>query len=115
MSPDYCKLDRLSEAALPTLTEVTFHPHSLHYYSFTIVIRDGCAERGVSFSQVVRLIANIGHIGKIDDFIIKPVEQYQFLLTSFSRHISSRPSFGGTTLSTAAEAGRTHKHATQTR
>jgi len=54
MSPDCCNLDRSSGAALPTLTEVTFRPHS-HYCSFTAVIRDGCAERGVSFSQVVRL------------------------------------------------------------
>ena len=48
-------------------------------------------------------------MGQIDDFTIKPIKQYSFLLTSFSRHTSSRPSFGGTTLSTVAEAGRGHK------
>jgi len=84
MSPDCCNLDRLSEATLPTLTEVTFRPHSPHCCSFTAVVRDGCAERGVSFSQVVRLIVSIGHVGKIDDFTIKPVGQNSFLLTGFS-------------------------------
>ncbi len=115
MSPDYYNLDRLSGAALPMLTEVTFRPHSLHCCSFTAVIRDGCAERGVSFSQVVRLIASTGHVGKIDDFTIKPVEQHSFLLTGFSRHTSPRPSFGGTTLSTATKAGRDHVDPTRTR
>jgi hypothetical protein len=65
MSPDCCNLDRLSGAALPTLTEVAFHPHSPHCCSFTAVIRDGCTERGVSFSQVVRLIASIGYMGRL--------------------------------------------------
>ncbi|PVH70467.1 hypothetical protein DL98DRAFT_133862 [Cadophora sp. DSE1049] len=115
MSPDCCNLDRSSGAAPPTLTEITFRPHSPHCCSFTAVIRDGCAERGVSFSQVVRLITSIGHMGKIDDFTIKPVEQHSFLLTGFSRHTSSRPSFGGTTLSTAAEAGRDQVDTTRTR
>jgi hypothetical protein len=115
MSPDCCNLDRLSGVALPTLTEVTFRPHSPHCCSFTAVIRDGCAERGVSFSQVVRLIASIGHAGKIDDFTIKSIEQHSFLVTGFSRHTPSRLSSGGTAVSTAAEAGRTHKDATRTR
>lgn len=74
ISPKYCNLNRASGAALPTLTEVTFRPHSPHYYSFTAVIRDGCAKRGVSFSQVTRLIESIAHVGKIDDFTIKPME-----------------------------------------
>jgi hypothetical protein len=111
ISPDCYNLCRSSRATLPmlpTLTEVTFRPHSPYCCSFTAVIRDGSAERGVSFSQVVRLIASIGHVGKIDDFTIKPVEQHSFLLTGFSRHTSSRSSFGGTALSTAAEAGRDH-------
>jgi hypothetical protein len=109
MSPDCYNLDRICGTALPTLTEVTFRPHSPHCCSFTAVIRDVCAERGVSFSQVVQLIASIGHVGKIDDFTIKLVEQHSFLLTGFS------PSFGGTTLSTAVEAGRNHVDATRTR
>jgi hypothetical protein len=37
------------------------------------VIRDGCVERGVSFSQVVRFMASIGHMGKIADLTIKPM------------------------------------------
>ncbi len=115
MSPDYCNLDRSSGAALPTLTEVTFRPHSPHCCSFTAVVRDGCAEQEVSFSQVGRLIASISYVGNIDDFTIKPVEQHSFLVTGFSRHTSSRPSFGGTTLSTAVEAGRDYVDATRTR
>jgi hypothetical protein len=115
MSPDCCNLDQSSGVALPTLTEVTFRPHSPHCCFFTAVIRDGCAERGVSFNQVVRLIAGIGHVGKVDDFTIKPLEQHSFLVTGFSRHTPSRPSSGGTAVSTAAEAGRTHKDATRTR
>ncbi|KAH8603099.1 hypothetical protein B0O99DRAFT_588145 [Bisporella sp. PMI_857] len=114
MSPDYYNLNRSSGAALPTLTEVTFRPHSPRCCSFTSVIRDGCAKRGASFSQVVRLIAGIGHMGKIDDFTIKLIEQHSFLLTGFSRHTSSLASFGGTTLSTAAEAGCDHVDATRT-
>jgi len=74
MSPDYYNLDQSSRAALPTLTKVTFRPHSPHYYSFTAVIRDGGAERGVSFGQLAQLIASIGHMGKISDFSIKPME-----------------------------------------
>ncbi|KAG4436717.1 hypothetical protein IFR05_007800 [Cadophora sp. M221] len=103
MSPDCCNFDRLSRVALPTLTEVTFRSHSPHCCSFTAVIRDSCIERGVSFSQVVRFIASIGYVGKIDDFTIKP------------RHTSSRPSFGGTTFSTSAEARRDNVDATRTR
>jgi hypothetical protein len=108
-------LGRSSRAALPTLTEITFRPYSAHCYSFTATIRDGCAERGVSFSQVVRLIASIGHVGKIVDFSIKPIQQHSYLLTGFSWHTSSRPTFGGTTLSTTTEAGRDHVDATRTR
>jgi hypothetical protein len=115
MSPDCYNLNRSSRAALPTLTEVTFRPHSPHCCSFTAVIRDGSAERGVSFGQLAQLIASIGHVGKIDDFSIKPMEQHSFLLTGFSWHTPSRPSSSGTTLSTAAEAGRDHVNAMRTR
>lgn len=75
MSPDCYNLHRSSRAVLPTLTEVTFRPYSLYYCSFIAVIRDGYDGRGVSFSQVARLIESIGLIGKIDDFTIKPIEQ----------------------------------------
>jgi hypothetical protein len=113
MSSDCCNL--LSRDVLPALTEVTFRPHSLYCCSFTAVIRDGCNGRGVSFGQLARLIESIGHVGKIDDFTIKPIERHSFLLTGFSRHTASQPSFGGATLSTAAEAGRKHVDATRTR
>ena len=104
-----------SSRATPTLTEITFRPHSAHYSSLTATIRDGCDGRGVSLAQLARLIANTGHVGKIDDFTIKPIEQHSYLLSGFSRHVSSRPSFGGTTLSTTAEADRDHVDATPTR
>jgi len=115
MSPDCGNPSRSSEDVLPTLIEVTFRPHSPHYCSFTAVIQDGCDERGVSFSQLARLIASIGHVGKIDDFAIKPIEQRSFLLTGFSRHTSSRLSSNSTIMSTTAEAGRNHVNGTRTR
>jgi hypothetical protein len=111
MSSDCYSLGRSS----PALTEVTFHPHSPHCCSFTAVVRDGYDGRGVSFSQVARLIKSIGHVGKIDDFSIKPMEQHSFLLTGFSRHNSSRPSFSGAALSTIAEPGRDYVDTTRTR
>ncbi|KAH8586159.1 hypothetical protein B0O99DRAFT_645286 [Bisporella sp. PMI_857] len=114
MSPDYCNIDLSPRAVLPTLTEVTFRPHSPHCYSFTAVIRDGCDGQGVSFSQVTRLIEGIGHIRKIDDFTIKPIKQHSFLLTGFSRHTSSQPSSGGKTVSTT-EVSRIHRNTTRTR
>jgi hypothetical protein len=115
MPSDCYNLDRSSGAVLPTLTEVTFRPHSPNCYYFSAVIRDGCDGRGVSFGQVARLIASIGHVGKIDDFTIRPIEQHSFLVIGFSRHTLSRPSFGGATLSTAAEVGRKYVDATCTR
>jgi hypothetical protein len=110
--PDYGNLDRSSRAVLPTLAEATFRPYSADCCSFTAVIY---AEQGVSFGQLSRLIASIGHVGKIDDFIIKPMEQHSFLVTGFSRYTPSRLSSGGKAVSTAAEAGRTHKDATRPR
>jgi hypothetical protein len=55
---------------------------------------------------LARLIASTGHVGKIDDFTIKPIEQHSYLLSGFSRHTSS---------SITAEAGRDHVDATRTR
>jgi hypothetical protein len=115
MSLGDSNLSPSSRATSPTLTEITFRPHSAHCHSFTATIRDGCGGRGVSLAQLARLIANTGHVGKIDDFTIKPIEQHSYLLSGFSRHVSSRPSFGGATLSTTAEAGRDHVDATRTR
>merc|ERR1711977_561294 len=92
-------LGRSSRATPPTLTEITFRPHSAYCYSFTAVVRDGCDGRGVSLAQVVQLIASTGHVGKIDDFTIKPMEQHSYLLSGFSRYTSS---------SITAEAGRDH-------
>jgi hypothetical protein len=77
-------LSRLSRATLPTLTEITFRPHSVYYYSFTAVVRDGYNGREVSLAQVIRLITSTGYVGKIDDFTIKLIEQYSYLLSSFS-------------------------------
>ena len=110
--PDYGNLDRSSRAVLPTLAEVTFRPHSADCCSFTAVIY---AEQGVSFGQLSRLIASIGHVGKIDDFTIRLMEQHSFLVTGFSRYTPSRLSSGGKAVSTAAETGRIHKDATRPR
>lgn len=109
---DYGDLDRSSRAVLPTLAEATFRPHTADCCSFKAVIH---AEQGVSFGQLSRLIASIGHMGKIDDFNIKPMEQHSFIVTGFSRYNPSRLSSGGKAMSTAAEAGRTHKDATRPR
>ena len=89
MSLGDSNLSPSSRATSPTLTEITFRRHSAHCYSFTAVVRDGCDGRGVSLAQVVQLIASTGHVGKIDDFTIKPMEQHSYLLSGFSRHGSS--------------------------
>jgi len=104
-SPCYNLGHSSSDDILPTLTEVTFRPHSTHCYSFTAVVMEGCDGHGVSFSQLAQLIESIGHVGKIDDFTIKPLREHLFLLTGFSQHTSSRLSSSGTTMSTAAVAG----------
>lgn len=41
-----------SRNILPALNEVTFCPHSLHYYSFTTMFQDDCDERGVSSTNL---------------------------------------------------------------
>ncbi|KAF8847684.1 hypothetical protein BDZ45DRAFT_754641 [Acephala macrosclerotiorum] len=108
MPSDCSNLSGSSSDILPTLTEVTFRPHSTRCCSFTAVVQDGCDGRGVSFSQLTQLIESIGHVGEIDDFTIKPIEQHSFLLTGFSRHTSSR-------LSSAVEADRVHGDTTRSR
>lgn len=115
MPPDCCDLGGSSGDILLKLIEVTFRPHSPHCCSFTAVIRDGRGGRGVSFGQLARLIKSIGHIGKIDDFTIKPRQQNPFLLTGISRHASSRLSSSGTTVSIAAEVGSIHGNASRLR
>ena len=114
MPLDDSSLGRSSGATPPTLTEIMFRPHCAHCYSFTAVVQDGCDGRGVSLAQVVPFIASTGHVGKIDDFSIKPMEQHSYLLSGLSRHASSRLSYSGTALSTTAEAGRDHVDATRT-
>jgi hypothetical protein len=112
----YCSnLIQSSSDILLTLTEVTFRPHSTHCCSFTAVVNESCDEGGVSFSQLTRLIESIGHVGKIDDFTIKPLQQHSFLLTGSSRHTSSRLSSSETTVSTAVEAGPVHGNTTRNR
>jgi hypothetical protein len=54
-------------------------------------------------------------VGTIDDFTTKPIKQHLYLLSGLSRHISFRPSFGNTTLSTIVEADRDYIDATHTR
>jgi hypothetical protein len=115
MSLGDSNLSPSSRATPPTLTEITFRPYSAYCYSFTATIRDGYDGRGVSLVQLTRLIANTGYVEKIDDFTIKLIEQHSYLLSGFSRHVSSRPSFGRATLSTTTEAGRDHVDATCTR
>ncbi|KAI9764343.1 MAG: hypothetical protein M1839_005960 [Geoglossum umbratile] len=112
MPSDCYNLGQSSRDVLPTLVEVTFRPHSPHYCSFTAVVQDSCDGRGVSFSQLARLVKDIGHIGKIDDFLIKPLQQNSFLLTGFSCYIASRLSSSGITVSTAAETSPIRRGAT---
>lgn len=100
---DSDNLGRSSSNILPTLTEVTFRPHSTRCCSFIAVVRDSRDGRGISFSQLAQLIESVGHVGRINDFTIKPIEQYSFLLTGFSRHTSS-PLSSGTILSPIMEA-----------
>jgi hypothetical protein len=52
-------------------------------------------------------------VGKINDFTIKLIEQYSFLVTGFSRYTLSRLSSGSKAILTAIEAGSTHKDATR--
>jgi hypothetical protein len=78
MSSNYCNHSSLSSDILPTLIEVTFRPHSTRCCSFTAVVREGCNGQGVSFSQLTQLIESIGHVGKIDDFAIQPLQQHSF-------------------------------------
>jgi hypothetical protein len=64
------------------------------------VIRADHGRPEFSFGQVAKLIENIGYIGKIDDFTIKPLTQNSFLLVGFSG-----------TLGTASEASCIHRDA----
>lgn len=54
-------------------------------------------------------------MGKINDFIIKLMEQYSFFVTGFSRYTPFCLLSGDTAVSTAAEVGCTHKNMTYTR
>lgn len=53
-------------------------------------------------TTIARLIESVGHVGQIDDFPIKPLEQYSFLLTGFSRQTPCRLSSKGMTASATA-------------
>jgi hypothetical protein len=81
-----------------------FHPHSLYYYSFTALIQADRSRTEISFSQLARLIENIGYVGKIDDFTIKPLTQHSFLLAGFGLYNPSRLSHSETTMGTAVES-----------
>jgi hypothetical protein len=106
--------DHLPRAILPMLTEITFRPRSVYCYSFIAMIQDGCNGRGVSFGQLARLITSTGHVGKIDDFTIKPFKQYSYLLSGFTRYVSSPSSLDATALATTAQAGRDYVNTTRT-
>lgn len=94
---DRSDLDTSPQNVLPTLVEITFRLHSLQCYSFTAIIRDSCHRRGVSFGQVSQLIGSTGHVGRIDDYTIKPIEQHAFFVTGFSRQVLPRVSSSGMT------------------
>jgi hypothetical protein len=66
------------------------------------MVQDDHDGRGISFSQLTQLIESIGHVGRINDFTIKPIKQHSFLLTGFSRHTLSLLS-SGTILSPTVE------------
>jgi hypothetical protein len=53
------------------LTEVTFRPHSRQYCSFAAAIRADHDRPEFFFCQLARLIEDIGHVRKIDDFTVK--------------------------------------------
>ena len=60
-------------------------------------------------TTIARLTESVGHVGQIDDFPIKSLEQHSFLLTGFSRHTPCRLSSMGMTASATAEASPTHR------
>jgi hypothetical protein len=95
------------------LIEVTLRTHSPHHYLFVPVVRDN-RDKPSSFSQLGKLIEDVGHAGKIDDYTINPLKQNLFLLTGFSLRISCRLSQSGTTAETAVEAIPRHCDATRT-
>ncbi|MCJ1252489.1 hypothetical protein MMC24_000295 [Lignoscripta atroalba] len=66
-------------------------------------------------AELARLIESTGHVGKVDDLTIKPIEQHSFLVTGFSRHASFQFSSGGRTMSAAVEAVSIRKDATRIR
>lgn len=108
-------LGESSKRIQPLLTEVTFRPHSPNYYSFTAFIQDDRDEPEFSFGQFSRLIECVGHGGNIEDFTIKPLKQHSFLVTGFSRHMSSSPSQSGRTVGSTTNAGRVPLGARRTR
>jgi len=91
MSSDCCVSSTSSRVNLLVLTKVTFCPHSsLHFCSFTAVIRAGHDQPEFSFDPFTRLIKEIGHVGEVTVSTVKPLPQHQFLLTGFSRHTLPR-------------------------
>ena len=115
MPSECCNLGGSSRDVLPTLVKITFYPHPSCYYTFAAVIRDDRDGHEFSFRQLARLIENIGHARKIDDFTIKPIQQHLFLLTGFSQHTSSWPLSRGRAVGTTTEAGHIHGDATRAR
>ncbi|KAG0133810.1 hypothetical protein HOY82DRAFT_639659 [Tuber indicum] len=89
MPPDYGNLDRLSRAVLLMLAKATF----------------------IRTAHIAAPSQH--HMGKVDDFTIKPIEQHSFLVTGFSRYTPSQLLSDCKAVSTAPEAGRTHKDTTR--
>lgn len=72
MSLDCYNLDRSSEAVQPTLTEVTFRPHSSpDLYSFTAIVRVGHDRPEFSLVRFVTLIENMSYIEDVDIHTVK--------------------------------------------
>ncbi|KAH8587346.1 hypothetical protein B0O99DRAFT_694618 [Bisporella sp. PMI_857] len=95
-------------AVLPTLTDITFRPHSLHCWSFTALVQDSCDNQGVSFRHLTQLIESIGHVGDIEDFTVKPTDQNTFLLTGVSRYTPSQLLSNELVLSATASPSLSH-------
>jgi hypothetical protein len=72
------------------------------------VVQGGCEGGGVYSRQ----LAQLGHVGNVDDFTITPLEHHSVLLTGVSRRTSSKVLLGGTTY---AESGYDHIDGTRTR
>ena len=63
-------------------------PEALQRWEALFKLAQSLFDLLATLAQVVRLIASTGHVGKTDDFTIKPMEQHSYLLSGFSWHAS---------------------------